>query len=96
MPPPSAENRREGVLMPGTASRAELDTLRGARGKRADEVFLWLMIAHHRGGVHMARAVAGHGAPVAVERLARTMVAGQQAEIALMESLLKASGGGPW
>lgn len=87
MPPPSAEERREGVLMPGMAGRDKMDELRSARGKKADLLFLRLMTAHHRGGVHMAEGVTEGSAPAPVVRLAHGMVEGQQSEIALMKSL---------
>lgn len=88
MPPPGAQDRHEGVLMPGMASRADLTALGRARGPGADRLFLRLMIEHHRGGLHMASGVLGQGAPAVTEQLARGMVASQQAEIDLMESLL--------
>jgi uncharacterized protein (DUF305 family) len=87
MRPPTAEERRRGVLMPGMASRADTERLAAARGRTADALYLRLMIEHHRGGVHMAEAVTADGTPQAVLRLAEGMVRGQRAEIGLMESL---------
>ncbi|MGP3948695.1 DUF305 domain-containing protein [Streptomyces sp. 7N604] len=92
MPPPSAEERRRGVLMPGMASRRDMAALATARGNRTDTLFLRLMIEHHRGGVHMAEPVTASKGPEAVLRLARTMVEGQQSEIRLMDSLRRKLG----
>ncbi|MFJ4200823.1 DUF305 domain-containing protein [Streptomyces sviceus] len=89
MPAPSAADRRAGVLMPGMADRTDMARLSAAHGRQADQLYLRLMIDHHRGGVHMAEAVtANGGTPQPVLRLAQGMVRGQLAEIALMESLL--------
>lgn len=89
MPPPAAEDRRAGVLMPGMAARSDLRKLEKTKGKRADELYLRLMIEHHRGGVHMAQGALRKDAALVVERLAKKMVTGQRAEIDLMRSLLK-------
>jgi uncharacterized protein (DUF305 family) len=94
MPAPSAADRRAGVLMPGMASRTDMARLAAAHGRQADRLYLRLMIAHHRGGVHMAEAVTAAGTPQTVLRLAQGMVRGQRAEISLMESLLKDSAAG--
>jgi uncharacterized protein (DUF305 family) len=50
------------------------------------------MIEHHRGGVEMARAVLARTGHDRVERLARTMVDGQESEIRLMEGMLRERG----
>ncbi|MFI0509523.1 DUF305 domain-containing protein [Streptomyces sp. WSLK1-5] len=95
MPAPSAADRRAGVLMPGMADRADMARLSAAHGRQADQLYLRLMIDHHRGGVHMAEAVTADGdTPQPVLRLAQGMVRGQRAEIALMESLLTEPGDG--
>ena len=46
-----------GSTMPGMATPAQLAQLRAATGPAADRLFLTLMIAHHRGGIGMARAI---------------------------------------
>lgn len=89
MPPPGPEERRAGVLMPGMASRSEMDGLRDSRGRDADLLYLRLMTDHHRGGAHMAEAVTGASGPDVVVRSARKMAEGQRTEIALMSSLSK-------
>ncbi|MFC4913562.1 DUF305 domain-containing protein [Actinomadura gamaensis] len=78
--------------MPGMATPAQLAELERASGRAAETLFLRLMIAHHRGGVAMAEAVLGRTGDARVERLARTMVEGQRAEITLMERMLTERG----
>lgn len=81
--------------MPGMATDARLAELRTASGKDAEVLFLRLMIAHHRGGVDMARAVLDRTGRDQVRRLARTMVAGQLSEIAQMNAMLRERGAAP-
>lgn len=73
--------------MPGMASEADLDRLRGARGEEFDTLFLKLMIAHHRGAVTMAEEVLGKGNNEYVEQLATGVIAQQLSEIGRMEKL---------
>ena len=40
--------------MMGMASSDEMNTLYKSRGTEADKIFATLMIAHHKGGLHMA------------------------------------------
>ena len=56
---------------------------------RADVEFMSGMIGHHAQAVVMAGWAAGHGAGIAVQRLAERIVVGQRDEIALMESWLR-------
>ncbi|MDJ0466847.1 DUF305 domain-containing protein [Streptomyces sp. H27-C3] len=83
---------RDGSLMPGMATRAELAKLRKADGKQAEILYLRLMTDHHKGGVTMAQGCADR-CEVGTERsLAQGMVDAQQSEIGLMADLLKARG----
>ncbi|MFF3770404.1 DUF305 domain-containing protein [Streptomyces sp. NPDC002232] len=83
----------DGALMPGMATDAQLDELRRASGRKAEVLYLKLMTAHHRGGVHMAEGCV-QKCGVAVERdLAQGMVDSQTSEMALMADLLKKRGG---
>lgn len=75
-------------LMVGMASAGKIAALREMTGADADREFLRLMIAHHQGGVMMANAALDGSDNDDVERLARSIVNGQQIEIELMESLL--------
>ncbi|MEU8891043.1 DUF305 domain-containing protein [Streptomyces sp. NPDC048442] len=81
-------------LMPGMATRAELKALGEADGKAAEVSYLRLMTAHHKGGVTMARGCA-RLCTVGVEReLAQGMVDAQEAELELMEGMLRERGAG--
>jgi uncharacterized protein (DUF305 family) len=67
--------------MPGLASAAQVAELEAASGTAADALFLELMAAHHRGGVHMAAYAAEQASTPDVRRLAAGMVAMQSVEI---------------
>ncbi|MFJ6523388.1 uncharacterized protein (DUF305 family) [Streptomyces filamentosus] len=82
----------DGALMPGMATKAQLDALRKASGKEAEILYLRLMTAHHRGGVHMAQGCVER-CSVEVERnLAQGMVDAQESEILLMADMLRKRG----
>ncbi|MEE1769768.1 DUF305 domain-containing protein [Streptomyces sp. JV185] len=85
----------DGSLMPGMATRTELDRLRSASGRAAELLYLRLMTAHHKGGIDMARGCAGLCTVPAEKRLARTMVEAQQSELDAMADMLAARGAGP-
>ena len=70
--------------MPGLASAEEMDALREATGREADEQFLRLMIEHHRGGAAMAEAAAEDAGEDDVVTLATAMVTAQRSEITEM------------
>lgn len=76
------------VPMPGMASDAQIADLRAATGADAERLFLELMIAHHEGGVAMARSALELATQPAVRRLAQAVVDSQTAEIAVLETLL--------
>ncbi|MFC8016117.1 DUF305 domain-containing protein [Streptomyces cinereoruber] len=85
----------DGALMPGMATKTELDRLRKADGREAEILYLQLMTDHHEGGVHMARGCV-EKCSVEIERnLAQGIVDAQVSEIALMADLLKARGAEP-
>ncbi|MBG6225311.1 uncharacterized protein (DUF305 family) [Arthrobacter sp. CAN_A2] len=77
-------------LMPGMATEAQLDELRAARGEDAERLYLTLMISHHRAGVDMAAAGADLAETEQVRTLSTKIQSGQQAEIALMQTMLDA------
>ncbi|MGW4778684.1 DUF305 domain-containing protein [Streptomyces filamentosus] len=82
----------DGALMPGMATKAQLDALRKASGKESEILYLRLMTAHHRGGVHMAQGCVER-CSVEVERnLAQGMVDAQESEILLMADMLRKRG----
>ena len=67
--------------MPGYASEEELAALQAADPEDQNEIFLELMIAHHRGGVAMAEYAARHAEDPRVRRLAEVMADVQAKEI---------------
>ncbi|WP_329592818.1 DUF305 domain-containing protein [Streptomyces sp. NBC_01362] len=85
----------DGSLMPGMATRTELDRLRTASGRAAEIRYLRLMTEHHRGGIDMARGCARLCTVKAEKRLARGMVEAQQSELGEMARLLAARGSAP-
>ncbi|MBM6403274.1 DUF305 domain-containing protein [Phycicoccus sp. CSK15P-2] len=74
--------------MPGMATDAQLDELRAARGVAAERIFLRLMIAHHEGGVDMAKAALADATTDEVRTLADAIDRAQTTEITLMETML--------
>ena len=82
----------DGAVMPGMATDTQLAELKTLSGRDAEVLFLQLMIAHHRGGVDMARAILARTDDQQVVTLANSMVNSQQSEIALMESMLAERG----
>ncbi|MFJ3902179.1 DUF305 domain-containing protein [Streptomyces sp. NPDC090025] len=82
----------DGELMPGMATRADLDKLRKASGREAEVLYLKLMTAHHKGGIHMAQGCVELCVPGVERDLAQGMVDGQESEIKLMADMLKARG----
>ncbi|HEY9328263.1 MAG TPA: DUF305 domain-containing protein [Streptomyces sp.] len=85
----------DGSLMPGMATRTELDRLRRASGRQAEILYLQLMTDHHRGGVDMARGCADLCTVKAEKRLARGMVEGQRSELEAMAGMLAERGSAP-
>ncbi|MFE5393544.1 DUF305 domain-containing protein [Streptomyces sp. NPDC056568] len=76
------------AAMPGMASDAQLETLRAAKGKAFDQLFLKLMITHHEGAITMATDVKSQGNNVQVEEMADDVVAQQTSEISRMRGML--------
>ncbi len=84
-----------GALMPGMATKEELDRLGAASGRDAEVLFLQLMTDHHKGGVAMAEGCAQQcGTPVE-KALAQGMVDAQRSELTLMADMLKQRGAAP-
>jgi hypothetical protein len=57
-------------------------------GRTADEIFAAAMIPHHQGAVDMARQLLVHGHDPELRSLALSIIAEQQAEIALLQAWL--------
>ncbi|MGW7266100.1 DUF305 domain-containing protein [Streptomyces sp. NPDC054842] len=81
----STEHHHE--AMPGMATEAQLATLRAARGKSFDELFLKLMITHHDGAITMATDVKAQGNNVQIEEMADDVIAQQTSEISRMRDM---------
>jgi uncharacterized protein (DUF305 family) len=79
-------------LMPGMATPSQMAELRSASGRNQDVMFLRLMRQHHLGGIHMAQAILKQSDNADVTWLAQTMVASQQGEITLIDTMLKQLG----
>lgn len=94
-PPMSWMGHRAGDAMPGMASREEVAALAASSGANADELFLRLMIRHHRGGLLMAVRALQLADEPEVRSLALAVRNGQSAEIDAMEDLLAALGAEP-
>lgn len=91
----TAPDVRDGSLMPGMATRTELEQLARASGKQAEVLYLQLMTDHHKGGIAMARGCAELCTVVVEKSLAQGMVDAQQSELGLMADLLKKRGAAP-
>jgi uncharacterized protein (DUF305 family) len=76
-------------LMPGMATPDQLAKLRVAKGTDLDVEFLTLMRQHHLGGIHMAQEILDLSKNPDVTWLAQTMVTGQQAELTVIDDMLK-------
>ncbi|MFJ6717392.1 DUF305 domain-containing protein [Streptomyces sp. NPDC091259] len=86
---------KPGALMPGMATKEEMDRLRTAQGRDAEVLYLQLMTDHHKGGVAMAQGCATQCATPAERKLAEGMVAAQRSELTLMADMLKQRGAAP-
>ncbi|AZM88926.1 MULTISPECIES: DUF305 domain-containing protein [Streptomyces] len=86
---------KPGALMPGMATKEELERLGAANGRDAEVLYLQLMTDHHKGGVAMAEGCARQCATPAEKALAQGMVEAQQSELKLMEDMLRQRGAAP-
>jgi uncharacterized protein (DUF305 family) len=76
--------------MPGMMSADDMGNLEAASGAEFDEMFLSMMIEHHKGAIEMAQTEQSDGEyPDAIE-MAETIEKAQTAEIQTMEELLAA------
>ncbi len=75
--------------MPGMASQGEINRLRDLPPEEADKLFLRLMIPHHEAAIPMSNAVLERTSNPAVERLADAIVSSQEAEISIMQKMLR-------
>lgn len=82
-------------LMPGMATREQMNALAEAGGKQAEILFLQLMIPHHVSGVDMAKAAAQNAQTAYLRNLAQGMANAQDSEIRYMNDLLQERGEEP-
>ena len=68
-------------MMPGMATDKQLRDLASATGTTADNLFVDLMVAHHKGGVHMAEYAMTNAVNDEVVKMAAATVEAQQSEI---------------
>ncbi|QDY80839.1 DUF305 domain-containing protein [Streptomyces qinzhouensis] len=87
--------KAEDVRMPGMATPEQLERLESLSGKEAEIAYFQLMIAHHKGGVDMAKGCVELCSPGVERQLAEGMVQGQRSEIDLMTGMLKDRGARP-
>ena len=80
--------------MVGMASEEELAQLRSLRGRKAEVLYLQLMVEHHEGGVPMARAALDCGVEP-VEEIADAIITSQRAEVDTMTQMLEERGAKP-
>lgn len=87
------QQAKDGSLMPGMATRAEMDQLgKAASGKPAEIRYLQLMIVHHNGGIAMAEGCVQLCSIGPERELAQGMVDAQRSEVELMTGLLRKRG----
>jgi uncharacterized protein (DUF305 family) len=80
------------ATMPGYATAAQLTELSSLTGQAAAADYLRLMIAHHKGGVTMAKAILARTTDPVVTAFATGIVKSQSSEIAVMKGMLAARG----
>jgi uncharacterized protein (DUF305 family) len=83
------DSEAAGGLMPGMATREQMDEFKSLSGTDADLMFIELMIEHHIGGVDMAKAALELSDDERVVDAARRTVTVQQAEIESLENHLQ-------
>jgi uncharacterized protein (DUF305 family) len=81
--------------MPGMATAADIERLGTLKGRDAEVLWLTLMVAHHRGGVEMARAAVPLVDEPYERNLAEHIVDSQTSEIEYMNRLLAERGAPP-
>lgn len=92
-PVPPTDHHAMHAAMPGMITEAEMARLAAATGTEFERLFLELMTRHHQGALAMvAQLLGSQGAAQDSElfRLAADIDADQQAEIARMQSMLRA------
>jgi uncharacterized protein (DUF305 family) len=79
------------MLMPGMLTPRQMETLRNAKGKDFDHLFLTGMIQHHNGALIMVKDLfdtAGAGQDAELFNFVTDVDSGQRAEIRIMKTML--------
>ncbi len=92
---PEGQRALNGNLMPGMATRAEIDKLRSAKGQNVDILFCQYMLRHHLGGIHMVEGLVAESSNEQVTELATTMKLNQSGEVQVLRDLLTKLGAAP-
>jgi len=92
---PGGDSMVRDNLMPGMATRDEVEKLKAMSGRDFDVYFVQLMLRHHIGGIHMVDEVLKQNPTSDVRALAETMKTGQTKEVVLLQQLLKEFGASP-
>lgn len=75
--------------MPGVVTDEQVAALDDASGPAFDNLFLSMMLEHHKGSIAMADVEARNGESIQALRFAATIMRDQTAEIADMQSILR-------
>lgn len=78
----------EASSMSGMMTQEDMSSLGGTSGDQFDQMWLEMMIEHHRGAVDMAESAVADAEHPGVIEMAEDIIETQQAEIAQMEELL--------
>ena len=78
-----------GHAMHGMMTPGQMKELKDGSGKKFDEAFLKMMVAHHEGAVEMARTQESKGSYKPAKDMARDIKRSQTEEITKMRGLLK-------
>jgi uncharacterized protein (DUF305 family) len=92
---PEGQRALNGNLMPGMATRDEVNALRNATGKQVDILFCQYMLRHHLGGIHMVDGILAETSDPTVRALAETMKKNQSGEVTVLQNMLKDLGAEP-
>jgi uncharacterized protein (DUF305 family) len=92
---PDGQRSLNGNLMPGMATREEIEKLKAAQGTELDILFLQYMLRHHLGGIHMVDGLLADNPSPDVRDLAETMKRNQAAEVTVMKTMLAELGAKP-
>ncbi|WP_336882843.1 DUF305 domain-containing protein [Rhodococcus globerulus] len=85
----STDGMNHGGADSGMMSQQQMTELEGLRDNDFDAAWLNMMIEHHTGAIAMAQTELSDGNSADAKKLATSIVATQQAEIAAMQALLQ-------